>query len=155
MVVWLGVIAVTSGEIGAHSHSDVWVWRAIHQWLPWLFGTETSSSTPTFLPTWVRKLAHFAEYAVLGAVVARALQRSPSPHVPGSPGKGRLPGVLGLPPVVTIGLPFCGAVAIIDELHQRTLVSRTGSPRDVAFDVVGAAVGLVVGGLVWRRSVGG
>jgi VanZ family protein len=54
--------------------------------------------------------------------------------------------------MVAICLPLCGAVAILDEIHQRTLASRTGSPRDVAYDVLGAAVGLVVGGLVWRRG---
>jgi VanZ family protein len=153
VVVWLGVIALTSGEIGAHANSDVWVWRTFHEWLPRLFGLEASSSAPTFLPTWVRKSAHVAEYAVLGALAARAI------HLPGgstrtssSVGPRRLAGLRGLPAVGVIGLPFCGAVAILDEMHQSALASRTGSPRDVLYDVLGAGLGLVVGWLVWRRG---
>ncbi len=161
VVVWVGVIALTSGEVGAQTHSDVWVWRALHEWLPWLFGTEASSSpaTSTFLPWWVRKLAHVAEYAVLGALAARAFLRSVAPAAqatlrPPAVASPRGPGA-ALPAVVVIALPLCGAVAILDELHQSTLASRTGSPRDVAFDLVGAALGLVVGWRVWRRcSVG-
>lgn len=175
VVVWLGVIALTSGEAGAHTDSDVWVWRVVHEWLPSLLGMKPSAAAPAFLPWWVRKSAHVAEYAVLGALAARALHQSVAaagavtraphglrsshrlrfwraPGGPGAPRKGRLPVVRGLPAVVVMGLPLCGAVAIIDELHQSTLASRTGSLRDVAYDVVGAGLGMVVGGLVWRRG---
>lgn len=182
VVVWLGVIALTSGEAGAHAHSDVWVWRVVHEWLPSLFGMEPPAAAPAFLPWWVRKSAHVAEYAVLGALAARALHQSVAaagavtraphglrsshrlrfwraPRGPGAPRKGRLPvvrgllsGVRRLPAAVVMGVPLCGAVAIIDELHQSALASRTGSPRDVAYDVVGAALGLVIGWLVWRRE---
>ena len=43
---------------------------------------------------------------------------------------------------------FCAGVAILDELHQRTLPSRTGSARDVLIDVAGATAGVVVAALV-------
>lgn len=159
VVVWLGVIALTSGEAGAHAHSDVWLWRAVHEWLPSLFGMEPPASAPSFLPWWVRKLAHVAEYAVLGLVVARAFLRSAMP-VAGATVRPRLSrrpaGLLGLPAVVAlVGLPFCVIVAILDELHQSTLASRTGSPRDVAIDAAGAALGVVIGLFAWRRRAGG
>ncbi len=156
VVVWVGVIALTSSEIGAQTHSDVWIVRGLHGWLPWLFGPETSSlAAPTFLPWWVRKLAHVAEYAVLGLLVARSFQRWVAPGARATlrpRSSRRLAGLRGLPAVAVIALPFCGAVAILDELHQSTIASRTGSPRDVLFDLVGAGLGLVVGWLVWRRG---
>jgi len=153
VVIWVGVIALTSSEIGAQTHSDVWVWRVFHEWLPRFLGLEASASAPTFLPTWVRKLAHVAEYAVLGALTARAFRLRGGSATRATPKPGplsRLSGLRGLPAVAVIGLPFCGAVAILDELHQSMLASRTGSPRDVLFDLVGATLGLVVGWLLWR-----
>lgn len=155
IVVWLGVIALTSGEVGAHANSDVWVWRVVHEWLPSLLGIRPSAAAPSFLPWWVRKSAHVAEYAVLGALTARTFLRSVAPGPPRRPGPprgGRLPGRQGLRAAVVICLPLCGVVAIIDEFHQSALASRTGSPRDVAFDLVGAALGLGAGWLVWRRG---
>lgn len=155
VVVWLGVIALTSGKVAARAHSDIWAWRVVHEWLPSLLGVKPTAAAPSFLPWWVRKSAHVAEYAVLGVLAARAFHRSAAMRGlrrPGGPRRGRLQAVRGLPVVVIVGLPLCGAVAIIDELHQSALASRTGSPRDVAYDVVGAALGLVVGWRVWRRG---
>jgi len=156
-VVWVGVIALTSGEIGAQTHSDVWVLRTLHEWLPWFFGTEASSSpvASTFLPWWVRKLAHVAEYAVLGALIARAFLRSVAPAAQATlrpRSSRRLAGLGGLPAVVVIALPLCGAVAILDEENDGTLASRTGSPLDGLFDVVGGGVGLAVGWWVFRGA---
>jgi VanZ family protein len=149
VVVWVGVIALMSGEIGAQTRSDVWVLRTLHEWLSWLFGTQASSSwaAPTFLPWWVRKLAHVAEYAVLGALAARAFHRSVAPGAWATLRPQPTGCLAGLRAVAVLGLPFCGVVAILDELHQSTLASRTGSPRDVIFDLVGAGLGLAVG---WR-----
>jgi VanZ family protein len=154
VAVSLGLIILASGEIGSNMHSDVWMWRAVHQWLPWLFGTgAASSATPTFLPVWVRKLAHVAEYAVLGLVVVRALQLSGrSPGASSAPGRLDRAGPFGAPVVVIVGFCFCVVVGILDELHQSTHASRTGSPRDVVIDAFGATVGLVVGWLVWRGA---
>ncbi|MCZ7663010.1 MAG: hypothetical protein M5U22_08815 [Thermoleophilia bacterium] len=47
LFVWLGVIAVTSTELGARSSVDVWYWRLLHEWLPQIFGREPSGLTPS------------------------------------------------------------------------------------------------------------
>src|SRR5206468_12539404 len=74
--------------------------------------------------TILRKLAHTAEYAVLGALLVRAVHRS------------RVAFVLGV------------LYAASDELHQTFVPGRHGSPVDVAIDSVGIAVGIVV----WQRA---
>jgi len=47
----------------------------------------------------------------------------------------------------------CGLlVALADEFHQTLVRSRMGSPRDVAFDLVGLSLGVLAAWLVWRRD---
>lgn len=76
---------------------------------------------------WIRKSAHFLEYAGLGFLAFRAALLS---------FETRRAAALAL------GLALAGAV--IDEGHQATLTSRTGSARDVAIDLAGAAFGVAV-----------
>ena len=106
--------------------------RAVRLWLPvvaWALVIFSLSSVPhlgTDLGLWdtiLRKLAHTFEYAVLGALLARALRRT--------------------------GLAFVLAVlyAASDELHQTFVPGRHGSPVDVAIDSVGIAIGI----LAWQR----
>jgi VanZ family protein len=77
---------------------------------------------------WTRKGAHFVEYAVLAALVLRAL---------------RLTGI-GLPAASLCALLWALGVAIGDESVQARLPSRTGSPRDVAIDFAGAATAVLL-----------
>jgi VanZ family protein len=75
----------------------------------------------------IRKGAHLFEYALLGYLTLRAASLSVA----------RLPGA-------AFALVFALAVASVDELHQATVATRTGSPRDVALDLGGAGLGVVV-----------
>ncbi len=104
------------------------------RWLPaiaWACVIVAASGTPslsTGLGTWdlvLRKLAHATEYAILAALVARAL--------------ADLPAFLA-----TV------AFAVSDELHQLLVPGRAGRPDDVALDAAGALAGLLV--LRWLRS---
>lgn len=79
----------------------------------------------------IRKLAHLAEYAVLGALAFRACRADER----GWNAKWALT-------AVAVAL----AVAIVDELHQSFVPSRTGSPIDVLFDTAGATISQIV----WR-----
>jgi VanZ family protein len=49
-------------------------------------------------------------------------------------------------------LPFGVLVASVDELHQTSVSSRTGSIRDVMIDVIGLSVGLLLVWLTRRRG---
>ena len=73
----------------------------------------------------IRKTAHFAEYAVLGGLTARAA---------GIPGTERLKDALMLIFIV----PF------VDETIQLFVVGRSGQISDVWLDMSGAAVGMMI-----------
>ena len=86
----------------------------------------TLSSIPSLssgLGSWdlvLRKCAHATEFAVLGALLLRALGREL--------------------PAFTAGVAY----AATDELHQHFVRGRHSSPFDVAFDACGLAVGLIL-----------
>ncbi len=104
----------------------VLLWLPVVAWAALIFALSSVPSLSTGLGTWdtvLRKGAHVTEYAILGALLLRALGR----EVPAF-----LSGV---------------AYAATDELHQHFVAGRHASPVDVAIDAVGIAVGV----LVWRR----
>ena len=109
--------------------------RPLVLWLPavaWAALIFTLSSIPdlgTGLGTWdlvLRKLAHTTEYAILGALLLRALAH-PIPA-----------GLVAI------------AYAASDELHQHFVSGRHGSPVDVAIDTVGIAAGILVARRVYH-----
>lgn len=94
-------------------------------WLDFLFGGEAPEAA-NFI---VRKLAHLVEYAILGALAFRASGRA------------------------SIALAIALAVAGADEFRQSLSPHRTGTPWDVALDMVGAALGSVIMRWVAGRRV--
>ena len=80
---------------------------------------------------------HLAEYAGLGALMARALARS---------GAG-----LG-PKSVAGGLAACALFGVLDEFHQSLVPGRHASAADVLADVTGAALALLAGWLLTRAA---
>jgi VanZ family protein len=101
-------------------------WAPVVAWAAVIFTLSSISDLGTGLGTWdlvLRKLAHAAEFALLGALLARALGRD--------------------------GAAFAAGVAyaVSDELHQHVVPGRVGSPVDVAIDAVGVALGVYA----WRR----
>ena len=102
------------------------LWAPVLLWAAVIFAFSSVPDLGTGLGTWdlvLRKLAHAAEFAVLGALLLRALRDV----------RGAL--VAGV------------AYAITDELHQHFVPGRVGSPVDVAIDAIGVAGGI----LLWRR----
>ena len=103
------------------------LWLPVVLWAALIFAFSSVPDLGTGLGGWdlvLRKIAHAAEYAVLGALLARAL---------GKPGTAVLAGVL---------------YAVSDEVHQVFVPGRLASPIDVAID----AVGVVAGVLLWERA---
>ena len=107
--------------------------RAVSLWLPvvaWAAVIFALSSIPHLssgLGTWdtvLRKCAHVTEYAILSALLLRALGRA-------------LPAFLA-----------ALAYAASDELHQHFVRGRHSSGVDVAIDAAGILVGL----LAWTRA---
>jgi VanZ family protein len=100
-------------------------WLAVLAWALLIFVLSGAPSLDTGLGGWdtgLRKTAHAAEYAILGALLAR---------------------VLSPPLAVAAGVIYAAS----DELHQHFVPGRVGAPLDVAID----AVGVVAGVLAFRR----
>ena len=100
-------------------------WIPVVLWAAVIFALSSVPDLGTGLGTWdlvLRKLAHAGEFAVLGALLLRAL------------GAERTALALGI------------AYAVSDEVHQHFVPGRVGSPIDVLIDSVGVAIGVAL----WR-----
>lgn len=110
--------------------SLVRLWLPVVAWAVVIFALSSVPDLGTGLGGWdlvLRKLAHMAEYAVLGALLLRATGRA------------------GL--AVALGTLY----AVSDEIHQAFVPGRMGSPLDVAIDAVGVACGVLLWQSVRRR----
>jgi VanZ family protein len=117
-VAWTAVVlSFSSATFSADNTSGV-----VGPLLAWLFPWLAPSTLDT-LHGLLRKGAHLTEYAILGALLLRALGREA--------------------PAFALGVAY----AISDEVHQHFVRGRHASPIDVAIDAVGLALGLVA----WRR----
>ena len=102
------------------------LWAPVVVWAAVIFALSSVSDLGTGLGTWdlvLRKVAHAAEFAVLGALLLRALRDERAALAAGV------------------------AYAATDEIHQHFVPGRVGSPVDVAIDAIGVALGV----LLWRR----
>ena len=102
------------------------VWLPVFAWAAVIFAFSSIPSLSSGLGEWdtvLRKGAHITEYAILGALLYRAL------------------GVEAL--ALAVGIAY----AATDELHQHFVRGRHASPIDVAIDAVGLSLGM----LVWLR----
>jgi VanZ family protein len=114
----------STGEFSGENTS-----RFIRPIVLWLF-PETSEGTLQIIHFSVRKMAHFAEYALMGFLAARAFSTSSKELL-----KRRWALVAFILIVVYAGL---------DEYHQSFVPSRTASIYDSMIDVVGGLAGLFV-----------
>jgi len=102
------------------------LWIPVVLWAGVIFALSSIPSLGTGLGTWdyvLRKGAHMTEYALLAALLMRALERE-------------VPAFLA-----------ALAYAASDELHQHFVHGRHATPVDVAIDAVGILVGL----FAWDR----
>ena len=82
----------------------------------------------------VRKIAHFSEYAILGALVANLL------HTTAEPGKWRQLA----PRYVAVAWILATAYAVTDEIHQIFVPGRSCMFTDVLIDSAGVLVGVLL-----------
>jgi VanZ family protein len=95
-----------------------------------IFAFSSVPSLGTGLGTWdlvLRKIAHLTEYAVLGALLQRALAHS------------------GI--AILIGAVYAAS----DEIHQHFVQGRHAAWYDVVIDTVGVAIGVVAWNRLRRR----
>ncbi len=98
-------------------------WGPVVAWAAVIFVFSSVSNLSTGLGTWdlvLRKLAHLTEYAILGALVYRAVGRTW--------------------PAVALGSLY----AVTDEFHQAFVDGRVASPLDWALDTAGVVAGVLL-----------
>ena len=101
-------------------------WGPVVLWAAVIFALSSIPSLSSGLGTWdliLRKIAHLSEYAILGALLLRAIRR----------------------PAVAI---LVGALyAVTDEVHQHFVRGRHAAWYDVLIDTIGVTIGV----LAWSR----
>ena len=98
-------------------------WGPVVAWAALIFVLSSIPALGTGLGTWdlvLRKLGHFAEFGVLGALLLRALR--------------------DVPAAVLLG----AAYAVTDEVHQLFVSGRQGSPLDWLIDAAGVVAGVAL-----------
>jgi len=100
--------------------------RFIGPFLRW-FAPDISDATVASIQLVVRKAGHLSEYAILAALLYRALSR--------------------FAPAFLVAAVYAG----LDEFHQSFVASRTASVWDVAIDCVGALIGLMAFAAIRNR----
>ena len=109
------VIFVASTDVLSAAHTS----RFIGPLLRWFY-PDISNATIASVQFFVRKCGHLTEYAILAALLCRALLRSPP----------------------SIAFVIAALYAVLDEFHQSFVPSRTGSRWDVLIDCIGALIGI-------------
>jgi VanZ family protein len=108
------------------------LWLPVVAWAALIFALSSVPDLGTGLGGWdlvLRKIAHAAEYAVLGALLVRAT------------GRGGFAFALGT------------LYALSDEVHQSFVPGRVGSPLDVMLDAIGVLVGVILWQTVRTRRL--
>jgi len=120
---WMIFIFIGSTDLMSAAHTS----RFIGPFLRW-FAPTISDLTIGSVQLVVRKCGHLTEYAILAALLCRALRQ-------------RFPRFLT---AAILGFVVSGVFAGLDEFHQSFVASRTGTPWDVAIDCLGAFAGVLI-----------
>lgn len=124
LILWIGVIFFLSSSSGSMSNTS----RFIGPLLRFLF-PDSSEELLLIYHGFIRKFAHFAEYAVLACFAFRAFLFSPQKFLQ----RFWFP--------LSLALVFI--IASLDEFNQGFLASRTSSFQDVLLDTLGGLTMLV------------
>lgn len=128
VILWMALIFCASGDSMSSMHTSRFLGPLIHWLMPFL--SEDAVASVVF---YIRKGAHFLEFAVLGLLFWRALRRPVRGDTrPWSWREARL------------ALSCAALYAASDEFHQLFVPTREGKLHDVAIDSAGAACGLFV-----------
>ena len=119
LILWLAVIFLNSSTVGASNNTS----RIIRPLLEWLFPAADGATLDVY-HGYIRKLAHFTEYAVLGFFASHAFRNSSQT-------------ILRKFWFVWAFL-FAALIAAADEYNQSLNPLRTGSAYDVLIDAAGA-----------------
>ena len=138
VALWMAVIFSASTDALSSQRTS----RIIGPFLRWL-KPDISAETVARVQYAVRKTAHVTEYALLAALLWRAL-RQPARKDP-RPWNWR---------EAFLALGLAAAYSASDEIHQAFVPTREGRWQDVVLDTFGAALGLLAlrAWFRWRKN---
>jgi VanZ family protein len=125
-ILWMALIFIGSTDMLSTEHTS----RFLVPFLRWL-DPQITWATLFAVQTFIRKLGHVTEYAILAALLWRAARA-------GAVWKWKMPILF------TIVWIACAIFAASDEFHQSFVPSRTSSVHDVMIDICGALIGLTI-----------
>ena len=127
VIAWMFLIFAGSTDLMSAEHTS----RFLVPFLLWL-DPHISFRTIALAQLIVRKAGHLTEYAILAALLWRALRHNWS----------MVRRSFWKPAIVALAVAM--VYATTDEFHQSFIPSRTATAHDVMVDVVGAIVGLLI-----------
>jgi VanZ family protein len=134
VLIWLAFIFIGSTDLLSAEHTS----RFIGPILRW-FNPNVSPAAIAKVQFFIRKAAHLTEYAILAALIWRALWL----------GRSR---AMKMSILFVMTLLACAVFAASDEFHQSFIPSRTASPIDVMIDICGALVGLIISWIFAQKN---
>jgi VanZ family protein len=126
LILWMTVIFSASTRLGAPDNTSHFLRPLLH----WLY-PRMSEETFAQIHYFVRKTAHFVEYAMLGVLVWRVVRFDAA-----FSGHSFLR-------QIWFTLLFCMFYASTDEFHQKFVATREPAIHDVVIDTCGASFGLL------------
>ena len=109
-------------------------WGPVVAWAAVIFALSSIPSLGTGLGTWdlvLRKIVHATEFAILAALLVRALRDAGW--------------------AIAIGIAYAAS----DEIHQSFVPGRQASPWDVGIDSVGVVIGALLASRRWHDDPSG
>jgi len=134
LVLWICVIFLLSSPKGSMAETSKIIGPLLDFFFP-----DLSAAARLNVHYFVRKTAHFTEYAILAYMVIRAAVTAGYR--------------ISRSQVSVLALGAAVLVACIDEFNQGFEPSRTGSPWDVALDVSGAVAMIILLWLMQRPAI--
>src|SRR5437016_8523898 len=125
-LIWLGVIFLASTDLMSADQTS----RFLGPFLRWLKPDVTADSIAK-VQLFLRKVAHLTEYAILAALLWRAVYSGTNLKIK-------------ISTLFVTVWAVSTLIAIADEFHQSLVASRTASIGDVRIDMIGAVVGLMI-----------
>ncbi|HEX4638252.1 MAG TPA: VanZ family protein [Chthoniobacterales bacterium] len=135
-LIWMSVIFLGSTNVLSEPNTS----RFIVPFLHWL-NPHISFEAVDMINMACRKFGHVSEYAILAALLWRALRAETHWHA-------------RLSILFAATLLACAAFAAGDEFHQSFVPTRTPSLRDVLIDIGGALVALMICAIFAQRKSG-
>jgi VanZ family protein len=127
VVIWAGLIFLFSTDIFSDSNTQEVIGDSLKRILPWI-----TREAADFIHWLVRKLGHFGEFFILAVLLMRALPKETAERSAG------------------LAIALTTLYAVIDELHQTMVPSRSASAFDVLTDAFGGVCGTLW--FCWRSQ---